>query len=268
MENEILTGFIIKKGENEASIETKNVITILKPNHSYIFHRNTGNVSKTKLFYVKEYSQLYYNPRTLLENPVIPFVGSCLNIEIKKTKTVDQIYFKHDNYNIQLLNMKDIYIQDYNCYEIYLDEESIFKTYEELTYSKVIYGEKYYKDYVMNKNIGEGVVLKSGSAGRIFIRTDDNSSGHILIGKIVSKNKIYLCGFKIKKNTGIYIQPGVLYSDDFLKGEYNIGITNDIIYKKNQLLHIIHTPNISQTLKTKFVKLNFIEKIDRLREGY
>jgi hypothetical protein len=244
--------FILKKGWENATVNTIEIKCILSPNAIYTFHTDNiytkkGRTPNNLLKYTSQYI-----PEPVSITNYQPFIGLSISIQYQYLfgENYHYLIFNNETYTIPSLSAKDIYLKDYRCMGLTIGKNFHLDNREYLTYSEIEYSTTYLEDFVMKYGKGNGLHFRSGSAGRIITRTNDNSSGFILLARSISKNRICICAFIIQNNTGIYIKPGILFCDDYLVGRYNIGITNDIIYNKFQ----------AKTKRGQYVKFNISQK--------
>jgi len=125
------------------------------------------------------------------------------NIDVPLSSNTKEIL---DLYDIKLIESGEQF-NLYNISEISMYEMSI--------------GNTYYEDYILQKDLGNGLYLEKHDLPHFYYCNDDEPKGVLLIGKEIN-NSINLTAFKIPKNKGIYISPYVYHCDALLVGNYHV----------------------------------------------
>jgi hypothetical protein len=86
---------------------------------------------------------------------------------------------------------------------------------------KMNIGKNYVKNYLLVENLGNGFYIETHDLPHYYYCNDPIPEGFLIIGELID-NDIFLTGFKIPSNTGIYIPPNTFHSDAYLIGNYNV----------------------------------------------
>lgn len=195
---------------NESYMVTDSILQIIKPKSIYKF---TGqSLIETHHFpdepqYI-EISGMWCDPEEV-SNPTNILGG------IGLLKTFGEI-------NIPInLGSKTNY-DFFNCRTIYPDEEFVLDCEKSMGIFSMQIGPKYVQNYVMNKNLANGVYLEYHNTPHLYIKTNKNASGYLILGKKLLNGNLILSALTVPDNVAIYLPPNLIHNDCFLIGDYKV----------------------------------------------
>lgn len=101
-----------------------------------------------------------------------------------------------------------------------------FQTPQVVPYTKMVVGERYVENYLLNEDLGGGFYIEYHSCPHYHQPLNDKAKGWLILGKFTEDKKhIRLSAFKIPFGYGIYMPPNVLHCDAYLTGEYLVAYT-------------------------------------------
>lgn len=101
-----------------------------------------------------------------------------------------------------------------------------FQTPQVVPYTKMVVGERYVENYLLNEDLGGGFYLEYHSCPHYHQPLNDKAKGWLILGKFTEDERhIRLSAFKIPFGYGIYMPPTVLHCDAYLTGEYLVAYT-------------------------------------------
>lgn len=95
-------------------------------------------------------------------------------------------------------------------------------------------GEKYLEDYVLEKQFSDGFSIHLHDSYHYYQPLNNNSSGYIILAKLINLNKYEIAAIKIPYGFAITISSCILHSDVTLTGKYLVayGMTKIQNYTK------------------------------------
>lgn len=181
---------------------TNNVDKIIKKNIEYNYNLNENKESEIK--YIEVYGEWIKSNEIINDSNILGGVG----------------LFKTDSIiNIPLNEGKKEYFMYFNCFLLDQCDKIIFDT-KNMPLFEMDIGEDYFKNYIMNKEYGNGMYIEYHNTPHYYISSMD-SSGHIILGKKYD-NLYKFAGFTIPQGKMLYIPPYVLHNDCCLVGKYKV----------------------------------------------
>lgn len=136
----------------------------------------------------------------------------------------------------------------YGCY-LYKNNSTIaFESDTCIPLTSMNIGKKYFSNYIMNKNLGNGFYLEYHDRPHYHQPLDINSRGFIILAKKFSEVIYLVTAFKIPFGYSLYIPPYVLHNDCCLIGKYNV------IYSKTKKYSTANFHHNNQLVKFRISK--------------
>jgi hypothetical protein len=113
-----------------------------------------------------------------------------------------------------------------------------FQTPQVVPYMKMVIGERYVENYLLNEDFGGGFYIEYHSCPHYHQPLNAEAKGWLILGKFTDdKGHIRLSAFKIPFGYGVYMPPNILHCDAFLTGDYLVAYTAAKEYKTGIFRH-------------------------------
>lgn len=114
----------------------------------------------------------------------------------------------------------------YGAHLVKIGSKLMFETPQIVPVTIMTVGKRYIENYLLNADRGGGFYFEYHDCPHYHQPISPESGGWLLLGKFTeSKNHIRITGFKIPPGHGVYMPPGVLHCDAYLRGEYLVAYT-------------------------------------------
>ena len=129
----------------------------------------------------------------------------------------------------------------YGCKLYTVGDVFSFETDKVLPLTIMDVGENYVEDYVMKE---VGIYLEYHDRPHFHMPVNEDSRGHLMLGKKISKDKYHLSAFTIPYGKAVYMPPYTIHNDCFLIGRYMVvySMTKDystvILKNNNKNVHV------------------------------
>jgi len=115
----------------------------------------------------------------------------------------------------------------YGAHLVAVGTSMIFDTPKPVPVWTMEVGERYVEDYLLQEGRGGGFYMEHHDCPHLHVPMNAKATGFLIMGKFLRAGaKIAFTAFKIPYGFGVYMPPGVIHCDAFLKGKYMVAYTN------------------------------------------